>query len=113
MAINKVMIVVKLYNITILLCLASFVDSHKPWDTIIQTSIPKIAMMEIPNNRHTEKSRPIFHMVEKINPNAPVVKAIATILLKLAIIFSGLFAKVIPLTSRIIPRLREFDKYLK
>ena len=41
-------------------------------------------------------------MVEKINPNAPVVKAIATILLKLAIIFSGLFAKVIPLTSRII-----------
>ena len=52
-------------------------------------------------------------MVEKINPNAPVVKAIATILLKLAIIFSGLFAKVIPLTSRIIPRLREFDKYLK
>ena len=63
MAINKVMIVVKLYNITILI--ASFVDSHKPWDTIIQTSIPKIAMMEIPNNRHTEKSRPIFHMVEK------------------------------------------------
>ena len=47
MAINKVMIVVKLYNITILLCLASFVDSHKLWDTIIQTSIPKIAMMEI------------------------------------------------------------------
>ena len=42
-----------------------------------------------------------------------VVNAIATILLKLAIIFNGLFANVIPLTRRNMPLERELDKYLK
>lgn len=70
-------------------------------------------MTEIPNKRHIENLSAICHIVVNTSLNAPVVKAMATMLLKLAIIFKGLFANVIPLTSLNIPLERELDKYLR
>lgn len=112
-AMTRVMTVVALYSQVMRLLLLSLIDSHKLCDIIIQISMPIIAIIEIPNKRHIEKLFAICHIVVNTKPNAPVVKAIATILLKLAIMFNGLFAKVIPLTSLNIPLERESDKYLK
>ena len=109
-AINNVITVVKLYKSVILLLLLCFVDSHKSCDIIIHSNIPSIAIIEMPNNRHIEKLLAICHMVVNIKPNAPVVKAMATMLLKLAIIFNGLLANVIPLTNLNMPLDLELDK---
>src|SRR5699024_9848486 len=51
-----------------------------------------------------------FHIVEKTIPNAPVVKATATTLLKLLIILSGLFKMVI--VANRLKKLLSFNKNL-
>src|SRR5699024_2268635 len=99
----KVIVVVKLYKVVICLFVLSFFDSHKLCAMIIQIIIPKIATSIINNKRHSEYTKLKFHIVVKMIPKAPVVKAIDTTLLKLFNMLNGLFANVIPLTRRKIP----------
>ena len=81
-AMTRVMTVVALYSQVMRLLL--LFDRFPLCDIIIQISMPIIAIIEIPNKRHIEKLFAICHIVVNTKPNAPVVKAIATILLKLA-----------------------------
>src|SRR5690625_293269 len=108
MDMNNVRTVAPLYSLRNLYCRSCFFVSHRSWDMMIHSSMPKTARAVTAISRHVGNTLLRFHIVEKIMLKVPVANASATTPLKMLSILKGLFAQDMPLIRRIYPLTLSF-----